>query len=596
MSLRAHRARIISLVASLSAFAILGRIMFAPFPNIKPVSALIIIVGAIFGPRVGLAVAICTTLGSNLFFGHGPWTIWQILAWGLMGITSGLIGNWIVKGPTWFRWSWVFVWGFFFGWIMNGWTWWAFYPHTWSAWLIVCAQSFLFDLAHASANIGFIAIGWPLVKPMYRFKSKLSGVILLAFFMLIIPNSFNQSAFAAQTSTEQAIQQACPIINSFTNNRSDDWTVLAAYFHNAESVCKPKIKGIKSTEPLTPFTALTDIERHLIALSSLPESEDVKRTIFIYQNIIQAAQRSSGAFADQLNGQGETLVNSHVYAILSLYSSGGKLNDKEQAIAYLRVQQHENGSFYWSAEANSKSSSDPDMTAMALIAAKVLGLTRDDPLVIRAFDRIHQWQNENGGFLSIVKENAETNAAIIQALIAWKEQIVNWTTTNGNTPIDALLKFQREDGGFSHAINGKSNPMSTIQSYLALQAVANQLSVYDWLHVRMSKQSSLKAPFHDISGTSSSRSVISSMVALHWIPPVTKNMWKPSKLLSIKDLQLILKSIDPTVHLKIIKSTNNTLFSALQLIKTTKLVKPIDTSTLTRLQAAQLIYQWFRAL
>jgi len=80
-------------IVVLSALAVAGRILFAPFPNIKPVSAIVIVAGVIFGRRSGFITGLLAALVSNLFFGQGPWTLWQMYAWGLMGYGAGALAS-----------------------------------------------------------------------------------------------------------------------------------------------------------------------------------------------------------------------------------------------------------------------------------------------------------------------------------------------------------------------------------------------------------------------------------------------------------------------------------------------------------------------
>lgn len=75
----------------LAALAAAGRILFAPIPDFKPVSAIAIIAGVAFGRKSGFMVGALATLASNFFFGQGPWTPWQMYAWGLVGYGAGLL-------------------------------------------------------------------------------------------------------------------------------------------------------------------------------------------------------------------------------------------------------------------------------------------------------------------------------------------------------------------------------------------------------------------------------------------------------------------------------------------------------------------------
>lgn len=77
----------------LAALAAAGRILFAPVPDFKPVSAIAIIAGATLGPRNGFMVGALAALTSNVFFGQGMWSPWQMYAWGLVGYVGGVLAR-----------------------------------------------------------------------------------------------------------------------------------------------------------------------------------------------------------------------------------------------------------------------------------------------------------------------------------------------------------------------------------------------------------------------------------------------------------------------------------------------------------------------
>ena len=79
-------AQVVALVAALAALATVGRIAFAAFPNVKPTTDIVIFAGYALGAAPGFAVGALTALVSNFFFTQGPWTPWQMFAWGLCGI------------------------------------------------------------------------------------------------------------------------------------------------------------------------------------------------------------------------------------------------------------------------------------------------------------------------------------------------------------------------------------------------------------------------------------------------------------------------------------------------------------------------------
>jgi energy-coupling factor transport system substrate-specific component len=74
-----------TLLAMLAVFGIFGRILLEPLPNIQPVTVLVLVVGMKMGAKRSIALATVIALGSNLFMGHGIWTLYQALGWSLVG-------------------------------------------------------------------------------------------------------------------------------------------------------------------------------------------------------------------------------------------------------------------------------------------------------------------------------------------------------------------------------------------------------------------------------------------------------------------------------------------------------------------------------
>ena len=82
-------ARRSTLTAIMAALAVVGRFI----PIFKPVAAITILSGAYLGAESGFLVGSVSALVSNIFFGHGPWTPFQMLGWGLIGYASGLLSH-----------------------------------------------------------------------------------------------------------------------------------------------------------------------------------------------------------------------------------------------------------------------------------------------------------------------------------------------------------------------------------------------------------------------------------------------------------------------------------------------------------------------
>jgi len=86
-------ARKMILTAVMTALCVCGRFVFAPLPGVKPVTALVVITGMFLGGEAGFLTGALTALISNMSFGQGPWTPFQMLAWGLCGLAAGWLSR-----------------------------------------------------------------------------------------------------------------------------------------------------------------------------------------------------------------------------------------------------------------------------------------------------------------------------------------------------------------------------------------------------------------------------------------------------------------------------------------------------------------------
>ncbi len=75
------------IIAIMTALSVAGR--FIPF--FKPVTAITVITAVYLGAESGFLVGSLSALLSNFYFGQGPWTPFQMLAWGLIGLLAGFL-------------------------------------------------------------------------------------------------------------------------------------------------------------------------------------------------------------------------------------------------------------------------------------------------------------------------------------------------------------------------------------------------------------------------------------------------------------------------------------------------------------------------
>ncbi|MGG0274199.1 ECF transporter S component [Bacillus rhizoplanae] len=171
---KAFVSREIVLVAVLAAIAAISRVPFSIIPSVQPTSFVIIVSAIVFGSETGFLIGATAALVSNIFLGQGPWTPWQMICWGMIGFSAGLLRHtWMMK-TLWGRALFGFIAGFAFNWIMNLWFLIGFLKElTWDTFIKAYITSFYFDLAHALSNVFFLLVfstSW--IKILARFKKK----------------------------------------------------------------------------------------------------------------------------------------------------------------------------------------------------------------------------------------------------------------------------------------------------------------------------------------------------------------------------------------------------------------------------------------
>lgn len=159
--------RRIAVIATLSALAMVGRILMQPFPNIQPVTAILIIITLTMSTLDGVIISAISILLSNIYLGMGPWTIFQILTYSiLMLFTGGLFRRFYRPGSVTNRLAfalYAFILGMAYGFVISIFSvtlykvpsFWAYY-----------FQGLTFDLMHGAGNLVFYLILEPILQPL----------------------------------------------------------------------------------------------------------------------------------------------------------------------------------------------------------------------------------------------------------------------------------------------------------------------------------------------------------------------------------------------------------------------------------------------
>ena len=88
---RKPEAREIVTLAVMCAIAVASRAAFVMLPHFKPLVGIVIITGMAFGAEAGFLTGAVSAFVSNFLFGQGPWTPWQMFAYGIAGFLAGLL-------------------------------------------------------------------------------------------------------------------------------------------------------------------------------------------------------------------------------------------------------------------------------------------------------------------------------------------------------------------------------------------------------------------------------------------------------------------------------------------------------------------------
>lgn len=173
---RKPQARELVIIAVLCAIGVAGRVAFFMLPQFKPVVAVVIIAGVAFGGEAGFLVGAVTGFVSNMFFGQGPLTPWQMFAFGVIGFLAGILFR---KGLLLRSRTALCVYGglatfLIYGGIMNPAAMLTSQPNpTWEMLWPYYLQGIPFDLVHALATVVFLYIAAePMLEKLDRIKVK----------------------------------------------------------------------------------------------------------------------------------------------------------------------------------------------------------------------------------------------------------------------------------------------------------------------------------------------------------------------------------------------------------------------------------------
>ena len=490
-------ARIVALVGTLAAFAALGRIAFAAVPNVKPTTDIVLISGYALGGGPGFAVGALAGLTSNFFFGQGPWTPWQMAAWGAVGVIGAMLASaarWRRGSaePSIGRWPLAIVCcivGFTFTVVQDVGEWVNYSDHSAAQLGVYVGKGLGFDAIHAAGCLAFaLALGPALARSIQRFARRLQvtwvpagAAVALVAVLLGACGLGLRGAEVARAAAGAAPRAAAGAPGS-----------AAAYLLRAQNPDGGfgAAPGQASAELYTGWAALGlasagyQLERiargaHSViaylrsTLGSLSDPGSLERTILV---LSAAGLRPSGFAGHDLVGALERevrrdgsvsgQVNLTSFAVLALRGAG--VEPANRTLAWLVRQQGADGGFSFSGAGAPSDVDDTGAALEALASDRAAGAARARSRAVRYLRR---QQDRDGGFASMPGQgsNAQSTAWAVQGLIAARVQ-PSTLARRGRSPLEYLRSLIGADGSVAYSAGNHQTPVwVTGEALMALE-------------------------------------------------------------------------------------------------------------------------------
>ena len=463
-------AQVVALVAALAALAIAGRIAFAAFPNVKPTTDIVVFAGYALGPAPGFAVGALTALVSNLWFGQGPWTPWQMAGWGMCGLLGAALGltrwqpnRFVLAAVCGFA-------GIAYGALLN-FSLMATYGGELSLqrFLALESRAVPFDLAHAAGNVVLALIAGPamvrmLVRFRERFEWRVPAVASLLLVALMVPATLPAQAQAADTGVTvswlKTVQNADggwgPSTDRDSSPETTAWVMLGleAAGNNPLDIARAGRTPVDFLRGnVESLTSSGDFARTILAL----EGAGLDPRSFGGRNLVEALLKRRRS-----NGSYEGWPGSTAFAVIALRAAGAT-GSLDGTLSWLAKVQ--NGDGGWGDIPGSVSTADGTaavLQAMPHTKAAVDGLTY-----------LRRHQRPNGGFVTGGNGavNSQSTAWAVQGMLAVGADPAT-IREGGSSALDYLAARRAEDGHYTYSAESDQTPIWVTGQ--ALTAVAGE--------------------------------------------------------------------------------------------------------------------------
>jgi energy-coupling factor transport system substrate-specific component len=479
--------RMVAVVATLAAVAALGRDAFVALPDVKPITAIAFVVGYALGPLPGFTVGAIGMLASNVMLGQGPYTPWQMAAWGLVGLTGAafgaITGRRVARVPLALACA---ASALMAKEIMNLYEWTLGASHTLAAFVLIAGgTSLAYDITDTLATLLFaLAFGPELARLLARTRERMNvsweeapapGAVLgaLAILALVLGTGLavapraSAASLAPELSYLASAQNGNGGFGGTSGQRSSElytaWAAmgLAAAGRDPTSVRHDGHSALDSLRgEVSSLQGVGDEERTILAAHACGASAYSFAGRDLVAEMLRARE-SDGSFENQVN-----LTAFAIFALRAVGHSAGYGAIREAA-GWIERQQNGDGGFSFGAHG---SSSDVDDTAAALQSLADAG-AHDARVLGAAASYLIRSQNLDGGFPQQYggESNAQSTAWAVQGLIAAGRAPVSVRRRGSRSPVGYLESLLAPGGSIRYSRTSSQTPVwVTAEALIAL--------------------------------------------------------------------------------------------------------------------------------
>ena len=511
-------ARMTAVVGTLAAVAALGRDAFVALPDVKPITAMTLVVGYALGPIPGFAVGAIGMLASNVVLGQGPYTPWQMAAWGLVGLAGAALGRLSNRRLGRFGIALACaVMALVAKEIMNVYTWTLGASHTPAAFFLTAGQALPYDITDTVASFLFgFAFGPELARLLGRVRARMTvewkPVRPPAATALVVVALVGGGLYAigvpARARGAGILRTERSTLNFARAGHAAGWAraVAASSGVVSRGVAYLQVaqnsdggfgaaKGQRSSELYSAWAAmgLAAAGRDPLTLrrgghsvldslrgeaSTLEGAGDYERTILaLHACGLPVSSFGGASLLGRLlkerssDGSFEHLVNITAFAIFAVRVAGSSADNQvvNSAGRWLAAQQGRDGGFGFAGRGGSE---DVDDTAAALQGVVAATGQHNSALAARAVAYLRRAQNSDGGFpqQSGGESNAQSTAWAVQGLTAAGVNVASVKRGGSRSPLAYLESLAAPDGSVRYSRTSAQTPVWVTAEALAALA------------------------------------------------------------------------------------------------------------------------------